>query len=1313
MKKLLFTLFMVLLAGQLLSIAGDPSSKEPTKKKAKKSAAVNTPPSFKSSPVLTVKEDSLYSYEIEVEDLDGDELSVSVKGGLPEWLSLTSEKKVITWAGSGTNGKSNGFRNEASFYNPRYAAIGANNNIYVSDMYNHLIRKIDADGNVTVYAGIGVPGSEDGDRESASFQSPQGIVIDQNGNLFVADNGNQKIRKISSDGTVSTLAGNGSQGSIDGSGATASFLYPSGLAIDSEGNIYVADTGNNKIRKITSGGIVSTVAGSGQQGSNNGSANEASFYSPIGVAIDEHKNLFITDSWNNLIRKITPDGQVSSFAGSGSQGSQDGQGINASFYRPSEIILDKNKDFIIVDTYNHKLRRLSKKGEVTTIAGSGLLGTKDGKAIDASFYYPFGMAIDKNGDFYIIDTNNNLVRKLVSTVDGLNLSGKPANQDVGDHEITLIVSDGIDSVEQAFTITVENVNDVPTFKSTPVLTVKEDSLYSYEIEVEDLDGDELTVSVKGELPGWISLIKIGGINDMDVATVAGNGSFGFVDGVGVSAMFKNPYSVAVHSSGQIYVADTYNNRIRKILPDGTVSTLAGNGDAGFKDGVGQSANFNSPSGVAVDELGNIYVADTGNNRIRKILPNGIVTTIAGGEAGFADGVGSSAMFSAPFGIAIDDSENIYVSDVLNNRIRKILPDGMVRTLAGNGNEGFADGNGSSAMFKYPYGVAVDLHGQVYVADTYNNRIRKILPDGTVSTLAGNGELGFAEGKGDAAIFYFPHGIAIDEYGNIYVADSENQRIRKVLSNGTVSTIAGQGDSGFVDGAGNLAKFSMAWGLAVDMTGVIYVADSDNHRIRKVESKKVGLLGTPSNSEVGNHEITLVVSDGIESIEQTFTITVENVNDAPTLTSVTAQSMDEDTSLGLTVSMTDAVDIDDDGLILIVGDGENYTVSDSTITPAANFNGTLSVPVKVTDGIDTTASVDMVVTVNPVNDIPALTSANAQEMDEDTSLQLNVSMTDASDVDGDDLFLIISGGSNYTVNDSTITPDPDFYGELKVPVKVTDGVETTSSVFMTVIVNNIPENTSGTDVQTACESFTWIDGITYTESNNSATHIIPNVEGGDSLITLDLTIIQPTSSIDIQEACGSFTWIDGITYTSSNNSATFTLPNAVGCDSIVTLDLTINSIEAETTLSGTVITANEADAYRWFKCSGNVMELIEGEVGQSFTATENGSFAVEITSNSCIDTSACVEITTVGLAKNTFTTTLTLYPNPTDGLLSIDLGSLYNDIKVVIRSVSGKVISREGFKNTSEIKLELDSPSGIYLVEISSGDKQAVLKAVKQ
>jgi sugar lactone lactonase YvrE len=319
-----------------------------------------------------------------------------------------------------------------------------------------------------------------------------------------------------------------------------------------------------------------------------------------------------------------------------------------------------------------------------------------------------------------------------------------------------------------------------------------------------------------------------------VTTLAGSGKKGFADGAGPQAKFVFPNGVAVDQSGNIFVADCGNHKIRKITLGGVVSTLVGSGKKGFADGTGSEAIFSHPTGLAVDEMGNIYIAEFSGNRVRKISPEGVVTTLAGsGKAGCADGTGVEATFNTLEGITVDSKGDIYVTDSKNHKIRKITPDGVVTTIAGSGNAGGADGAGAVASFNAPIGVAVDSGCNIYVCDTANHKIRKITPNGVVTTIAGTGKAGAEDGNSSVASFNRPLGITIDGIGNIYVAEEKNNKIRKITPNGFVSTLAGSGKAGAEDGYGATASFNIPFGVAVDQFGTLYVADAQNNKIRKI------------------------------------------------------------------------------------------------------------------------------------------------------------------------------------------------------------------------------------------------------------------------------------------------------------------------------------------------------------------------------------------------------------------------------------------------------------------------------------------------
>jgi sugar lactone lactonase YvrE len=338
------------------------------------------------------------------------------------------------------------------------------------------------------------------------------------------------------------------------------------------------------------------------------------------------------------------------------------------------------------------------------------------------------------------------------------------------------------------------------------------------------------ITVKGQAADGPIFTYVTGVL---VTTVAGGDLAGFADGTGSAAQFNKPVGIAADGQGNLFVTDEVNQRIRKITTVGVVTTFAGSAQQGINDGTGSAAQFYDPQGIASDAQGNLVVVDSRSFLIREITPGAVVTTLAGNIAvGFTDGTGNSAQFHTPTGAALDLQGNVYIADWGNHAIRKITPAGVVTTLAGNGTPGFADGTGGAARFNYPYGLTVDAQGNVFIADEQNHSIRKITATGVVTTFAGNGSIGSADGNASAARFSFPSGLALDAQGNMYVADRGNHRIRKITPAGIVSTVAGT-VQGYSDGDANTAKFNQPYGLTLDAQGNIYVADYLNFRIRKI------------------------------------------------------------------------------------------------------------------------------------------------------------------------------------------------------------------------------------------------------------------------------------------------------------------------------------------------------------------------------------------------------------------------------------------------------------------------------------------------
>ena len=663
-------------------------------------------------------------------------------------LNVTQASKEYTWTILGGTRGGSGFVDgqgaEARFDSPWAVATDSAGNIYVGDP--GALRKISPSGAVSTLAGRVERGWVEGLGGNAQFNWIAGLTVDPDGFVYVAESDDQIIRRVSPDGSTSTLAGHpGWSGSDDGSGDAARFLWPHALTRDTNGNLFVADEGNQTIRKITLAGAVTTLAGSpGQAGATNGTGSAARFHTPRGVVADKAGNLFVADADNHCIRKVTSAGVVTTYAGAFEQaGFADGPLLTARFSQPTGIAIDAAGNLYIAERWNHDIRKVGTNGLVTTLAGSpGQSGYTDGTGGDARFWEPTGVAVDAAGNVIVSDWLNHTIRK--------------------------ITPDGV------------------------------------------------------------------------VTTVAGAPSvWGTNDGVVASARFSSPRAIAADLWGNVYVGEAWNTTLRRISPEGLVSIVAGQPYwGGGEDGLGGDARFSDIWGLACDWEGNIFVGDRGNHTIRKVTPEGLVTTLAGqaGQNGAQDGVGDAARFNEPFGVGVDLSGNVFVADHSNHAIRKVAPDGTVTTLAGRlGVWGAADGVGTNALFRYPEGLAVDSAGNVFVADRENQAIRKITPAGVVTTVVGHLAWGgFQLGRGEDSWIDNPTGVAFDAVGNLYIASENARVVLKLDLSGGLSLVGGKpGWAYAMEGTGKDALLEAPYAVAADPAGVLYVADAD-HRIWRGE-----------------------------------------------------------------------------------------------------------------------------------------------------------------------------------------------------------------------------------------------------------------------------------------------------------------------------------------------------------------------------------------------------------------------------------------------------------------------------------------------
>jgi sugar lactone lactonase YvrE len=666
----------------------------------------------------------------------------------------------------------------------------------------------------------------------AALENPGSVAVDGSGNLYIADTGNNRIRRLAAlSGIISTVAGNGTTGfSGDGGPATtATLAAPSGVALDSAGNLYIADSLNNRVRKIVAGtGVISTIAGNGTQGfsGDGGPATAARLFDPEGLVVDASGNVYIADTQNNRIRKVTVgSGIISTLAGNGtSEFSGDGGPATvAGLFYPGGVAVDTSENLFIADSWNSRIRRVAaSNGIISTVAGTGggCGGPPNppcgygGPATATVLSLPHGVAVDTSGNLYVADTWGERVGKIGAGSTTISLVAGNSNQ--------AFSGDGGPATSAAF------------FYPTDVAVDSSGSVY-----IADSRNNRIRKVVAGS--GIILTVAGGYIGD---------------GGLAADATLLGLQGIVADAVGNLYMADGTDNRIRRVdAAAGTISTVAGNGKKGFS-GDGDAATvaaLNLPEGVAVDAAGNLYIADSNNERIRKVsAATGVISTVAGnGAIGFSGdgGPATAATFYDPSGVTVDSSGNLYIADIGNNRIRKVAAGtGIISTVAGIGTQAFAGDGGAAtaAALDSPAAVAIDGSGNLYVADLQNSRIRKIAAgSGIISTVAGNGTSGFS-GDGGAATaaaiefhFTFFSGtgseVAVDASGNLYMVDSYSARIRKVAAgSGIISTVAGSGNSGFSgDGGPATAAALNPMGVTVDASGNLFIADSGTNRIRKV------------------------------------------------------------------------------------------------------------------------------------------------------------------------------------------------------------------------------------------------------------------------------------------------------------------------------------------------------------------------------------------------------------------------------------------------------------------------------------------------
>jgi sugar lactone lactonase YvrE len=723
-------------------------------------------------------------------------------------------------------------------------AVDAVGNLYIADYGNQRIRKVDTNGIISTVAGNGTNGysGDSGAAANAELNSPLGVAVDAVGNLYISDSSNQRIRKVDTNGVITTVAGNGTNGySGDGGAAIGARLNrPSGTVFDGFGNLYIADGFNSRIRKVDASGFITTVAGNGTAtfAGDGGAATSASLDDPTGAALDAAGNLYIADNVNNRIRKVLLSAGYPAFTVNNVSVVNAGSYtivITSPYGSVTSAVASLTVEappIITLQPTNQTVLPGSSPAFSVTVAGSGPIGY--------SWYFG-GANLLQSG------TNNTLTLSGVSAINGGNY--------------TVVITNAYGSVTSQ--VAALAVLAPPLVITQPASqTVLSGTNVIFNVTLANTGPSTYQWQLNGtDLPNNI------------ITTVAGNGTNGYSGdgGAASNAQLSQPNRMALDAAGNLYITDTSNNRVRKVDTNGVITTVAGGGSGG-DGGPAANAILERPTGITLDSGGNLYIADTVSNRIRRVDTYGIITTVAGnGTATFAGdgGAATNASLSLPYGVAFDVFGRLYIADTANNRIRKVDTSGVITTVAGeSSSHNETNGNGGAATNAWllqPSGLAFDALGNLYIAQVNSAWVRKVDANGIITAAAGIDQPGFS-GDGGAATsanLDGPFDVAADSLGDFYIADSLNNRIRKVDANGIISTVAGNGSGTYAGdgGAATNASLSSPSGVAFDAAGNLYIADTYNNRIREVLlSASYPTLTIPNVSLTNAGSYTLVVSN---------------------------------------------------------------------------------------------------------------------------------------------------------------------------------------------------------------------------------------------------------------------------------------------------------------------------------------------------------------------------------------------------------------------------------------------------------------------
>ena len=790
-------------------------------------------------------------------------------------------------------------------------ADAAGNKYFIND---NRVRKINAAGIITTIAGTGAYGfdGDGGPASAASFRYPMGIALDAAGNIYIADNNNNRIRKIDAAGIINTVAGSGLGGWYlgDGGPATAAPIsQPTSLAFDAAGNLYIAEPEFHTIRKVdVSSGIITAFA-------------QQSFWNPYAIFIDGTGTMYATDADYHNVKKINTTGGISLLAGGSTSGysGDGGPATDARMYIPYGVCTDSSGNVYIAEYGNNCIRKVNTAGIISTMAGIGSPGYSGdgGLPQNAALHGPNSITADAANNLYLVDALNNRIRKIstapaiIPAITGADsmctgTTTTLANSLAGgtwqssDTAVATVSATGVvtaltvGSVTLTYTMnnvcgagfvtrtlqvrttpTVTGIYPISTsalcqYSSIQLIDYTPGGVWSssatgvaaagnnlYDPETGTVSGvSQGTATISYTLTNWcgsasatypVTVTPTYAATDIiytfagwyDMPTVIPNGGDG---GPAVYAYVPNPQALSLDGAGNMYIADYY--AVRKINTAGIITTIAGNGTNVFSgdNGPATAAGIAQANDLAADAAGNVYIADLGANTIRKVSAStGIITNFAGTSTpGFSGdgGPATAASFNGPLNVVADAAGNIYVSDGNNYRIRKISTAGIITTVAGNGISAYAgDGLAATATAMNPTSVTMDAAGNMYVSDYMNGRVRKINTAGIVSTYAGNGSAGIAGmgGPATAASIGAPGGLYIDPAGNLFISCPQNNMVLKVNTSGIISIFAGTGWGAFAGDGGPAPAANLLQNNDVigDGAGNIFIADLGNHKVRLV------------------------------------------------------------------------------------------------------------------------------------------------------------------------------------------------------------------------------------------------------------------------------------------------------------------------------------------------------------------------------------------------------------------------------------------------------------------------------------------------